>query len=198
MQNVKVPAYNCVWATVNYDSLNYNANRFLRTADGGKTWRYDSVDAPAGWGLISLAPIDGNTCYAAMYNANVFLGGGIFKTINGGATWKQLEPGKLFGSTSFPEFVYFFDAQRGIAVGDNNGDTSILEIYTTMTQAKTGIVFQNETFLQLLDQLIVIPVVRMQFIKISFGLEDLIVTVIVIRIALTILVTTGNYFHYQR
>lgn len=144
MQNVKVPAYNCVWATVNYDSLYYNANKFLRTADGGKTWRYDSINTPGLYGLISIAPVDGNTCYAAMYNANVFLGGGIFKTVNGGATWKQLEPGKLFNSTSFPDFVYFFNAQYGLAVGDNNGDTSRLEIYTTDNAGATWLRVPNK------------------------------------------------------
>lgn len=135
LQNVKVPAYNCVWATVYYDSVFYFANSFIRTADGGKTWRYDSVDAPAGYGLNSIAPVDGNTCYAALSAINS-TGGGIFKTTDGGDTWKQLEKGKLFNSTSVLDFVYFFDAQHGLAVGDNNGDTSVLEIYTTSDAGK--------------------------------------------------------------
>lgn len=59
------------------------------------------------------------------------LGGGIFKTTDGGYTWKQLGIGKIFNATSFVDFVYFFDAKNGLAVGDNNGDAAHLEIYIT-------------------------------------------------------------------
>lgn len=135
---IKLPSINAVWGKVDYDSISYDANQFLRTADGGKTWRLDSVDAPNGYGLSSISPIDANTCYAAMYNAFVGLGGGIFKTTDGGDTWKQLQPGALFSENSFPDIVYFFDAQHGVTVGDDDGtDISRLEIYITGNAGKT-------------------------------------------------------------
>ncbi len=134
---IKVPTFNSVWEHIDYDSVPYDANQFLRTADGGKTWRLDSVDAPAGYGLSGIAAIDANTCYAAMYDAFNY-GGSMFKTTDGGDTWKQLEPGKLFGANSFPDFVHFFDAQHGVTVGDDDGIDSLrMEIYTTSDAGKT-------------------------------------------------------------
>jgi len=136
---VEVPSLNAVWAKVDYDSLiYYDANSFLRSADGGSTWRLDSVDAPAGYGLSCISPLDGNTCFAAMYNAFAGIGGGVFKTVDGGNTWKQINAGSLFSASSFPDVVYFFDAQHGLTVGDDDGtDISRLEIYTTSDAGKT-------------------------------------------------------------
>jgi photosystem II stability/assembly factor-like uncharacterized protein len=135
---ILVPSPGTIWARVKYDSLPYDPNQFLRSADGGNTWRLDSVDAPNGYALGTLSPIDANTCYASMYNALTFMGGGVFKTTDGGDTWKQINPGKLFSENSFPDIVYFFDAQHGLAVGDNDGtDISKLEIYTTSDAGKT-------------------------------------------------------------
>ncbi len=135
---IKVPTTNAVWAKVDYDSSDYDANSFLRSADGGRTWRLDSVDAPAGYGLSGISPVDANTCYAAMYNAYAGIGGGIFKTTDGGDTWKQIKAGSLFGENSFPDIVYFFDALHGIAIGDDDGtDISRLEIYTTGDAGRT-------------------------------------------------------------
>ncbi len=133
---VAVPCFNAVWAKVGYLSTGNDTKHFLRTADGGKTWRYDTIQSPSKYVIASISPIDGNTCYACMYNQGDnqggALGGGIFKTTDGGATWKQLAVGKIFNSTSFPDFVYFFDAKHGVAVGDGNGPGKpYMEIYTT-------------------------------------------------------------------
>jgi photosystem II stability/assembly factor-like uncharacterized protein len=134
---IKVPCFNAVWAKIEYDSIGDNKH-FLRTADGGKTWQFDTIPSPAGYVIGSIAAIDANTCYAAMYNAINGLGGGIFKTKNGGAAWKQIAPGKLFDANSYPDFVYFFDAKHGLAVGDHNGsDTATLEMYTTADAGAT-------------------------------------------------------------
>ncbi len=134
---VLVPAFNAVWAKISFDSIGNDGNQFIRTADGGKTWRQDSVDAPNGYGLSCLAAVDANTCYAAMYDAFNY-GGAMFKTTNGGDTWRQVQPGKLYSANSFPDIVYFFDAQHGVTVGDDDlTDTSRLEIYTTSDAGKT-------------------------------------------------------------
>ncbi len=117
--------------------MQYTANKFLRSADGGKTWRIDSVDISGLYGLCDISAIDENTCYSALFNATVGLGGGIYKTTDGGDTWKQLAPGKLYGATSFLDIVHFFDAQHGVTIGDDGTDTSRLEIYTTSNAGKT-------------------------------------------------------------
>ena len=69
---------------------------------------------------------------------SLYGGGGIYKTNNGGITWRQLSPGQLFDSTSFPDFVYFFDDRHGVAMGDGNGPGDpYLEIYTTSNAGAT-------------------------------------------------------------
>lgn len=54
VREVKIPSFNTIWASVDYDTAAYIANSFLRSADGGKRWRLDSVDAPNGYGLSCL------------------------------------------------------------------------------------------------------------------------------------------------
>lgn len=131
---IKVPCFNTVWGVIKYDS-SYPEKHFLRTADGGKTWRNDTINAPAGDDLGVLSAIDANTCYATTIDANDGKGGGVYKTINGGTTWKKLNG---FNDSSFIDFVYFFDADNGLVVADNNGvDTVTLQIYTTKDAGKT-------------------------------------------------------------
>ncbi len=135
--DLQVPSTNVVWAHLDYDTSAYIANSIMRTVDGGRTWRLDSVDAPNGYGISNIAATDANTCYAAMFDAFNY-GGAMFKTTDGGDTWKQVQPGKVYSATSFPDFVYFFDAQHGVTVGDDDlTDTSRLEIYTTGDAGKT-------------------------------------------------------------
>src|SRR5207244_217041 len=60
--------------------------------------------------------------------------GGIFKTTDGGATWNQQSAGSTFtGTTSFPNSVYFYDANNGFILGDPDYQSSAgyFEIYTT-------------------------------------------------------------------
>ncbi len=132
--DMEVPNANTVWASVWIaTSAQPYTNNFIRSADNGSTWKYDSVrSAPAGYVISSLSPIDADTCYAIMVNIIAGTGGGIFKTTNGGTTWNQLGVGQIFNSTSFPDFVHFWNPQQGVAVGDGNGPgTPYFEIYTT-------------------------------------------------------------------
>ncbi len=134
--DVEVPNEKSVWASewVSLDggaSFSYT-NKFIRTANAGNSWKYGEVQAPAGYAISSLHPIDADTCYAAMYNGSAGIGGGIFKTTDAGVSWTQLGAGTLFNANSFPDFVYFWNPKKGIAMGDGNGPGDpYLEIYTT-------------------------------------------------------------------
>ncbi|MEP6948349.1 MAG: T9SS type A sorting domain-containing protein [Ginsengibacter sp.] len=138
IQDVEVPNARTVWGTIGF----YNIERpatiyYVRTSDEGYSWKLDSLPISTDYGINSFAPLDAYTCYAAV--ANVFIGGGgIYKTNNGGKTWHQLSPGQLFGSTSYPDFVHFWDESHGVAVGDGNGPgTPYFEIYTTSNAGAT-------------------------------------------------------------
>ena len=181
---VKVPTFNSVWTHIGFDSLGNDTKWFLRTADGGKTWRFDTIQSPEGYVIGSISPVDGNICYASMYNQAVGLGGGIFKTIDGGATWKQLAVGKIFDANSFVDFVYFFDAENGLAVGDANGlVVHIWKFIRPTMQVKHGSVFQAKTFRQPLVHRLVFPSGLCSFLETRYGLEDMIVMATFICIA---------------
>ena len=135
---VKVPSANAVWAKVGYDTTGNDAKWFLRTADAGRTWRYDSIPSPSGYEMGNMAVVDGYTCYASMFNETTGFGGGIFRTKDGGVTWKQLSEGQLLSDTSDPDLVYFYDAKNGVAVGDARGPGKpYMEIYTTRDEGAT-------------------------------------------------------------
>ncbi len=85
---------------------------FLRTADGGVTWRAGNVP---GAGDLEFRDI-----YAADVSTAVLLSAGrpakIYKTVDGGETWSETysndTPGVFFNSMAF------WDDRRGIACGD--------------------------------------------------------------------------------
>lgn len=109
-----------------------NVRDFSRTTDGGLSWTSGTVTAaPSNFSWSCLAAIDENTAWAMFYKNTAAATGGIFKTTDGGATWTQQGAGQIFNtaSTSFPDVLYFWDANTGVAVGDPvNGE---FEIYTT-------------------------------------------------------------------
>jgi photosystem II stability/assembly factor-like uncharacterized protein len=138
IQDIEIPNALTVWGTVGFYNIEMPGTiYYVRTDNGGYSWKLDSLPLSTNYGINSFAPLDAYTCYAAV--ANEFIGGGgIYKTDNGGGTWRELFPGQLFDSTSFPDFVHFWDEKHGVAVGDGNGPgTSYFEIYTTSNAGST-------------------------------------------------------------
>ena len=131
-----------------------------KTTDGGKTWR-TVLSAPAefqnrvGCGDVVMDPKNPSTLYATLYarrrtpwsftsGASATEGkdvGGIFKTTDGGATWKKLSgglPGRTqnIGLDVFPGNPSILYA---IVQSDEGGASSIDEVYS-----KKGGVFRSE------------------------------------------------------
>ena len=152
---------NTAWVAVVGELWGPSPERGLyKTTDGGKTWKA-VLTAPApysnkvGCGDVALDPSDPNILYAALYARQrtpwSFLSGpaytdgkdlgGIFKSADGGATWRKLENG-LPGSTGRiglaiypknPKIVY------AIVQSDEGGTSSIDDI-----RSKRGGVFRSE------------------------------------------------------
>ena len=110
---------------------------FVRTVDGGVTWKFAVMTGtPTNHRVSNMFPIDSSVCYSAMYNSAV-AGGGVFKTVNGGVNWAKVGPNMYTTATSFPDLVYFWDAQNGVTVGDP--DAGQYEIYTTNDSGSTWV-----------------------------------------------------------
>ncbi len=115
---------NVVWAVVdtNYEGTPMNFTpKFLRTTDGGVTWKVGTVTGVKNSFLMDIAALDSNTAWAT--TNNFAGGGGIYKTTNGGASWtRQISTACVF--------IYFFDAQNGVQVNltgigrTNNGGST--------------------------------------------------------------------------
>ena len=129
---------NVVWAAA-YNGANpsKNTNDFTRTSNGGTTWTADSIKAtpaiPQTSVISNIAPISKDTAWACMYSLSASVAGGIFRTNNAGVTW-TMQSTAAFNLTSFPDFVYFWDKNNGIAFGDPNPG---FEIYTTSNGGTT-------------------------------------------------------------
>ncbi|HYV94743.1 MAG TPA: hypothetical protein VE978_23415, partial [Chitinophagales bacterium] len=123
---------NTVWITA-YDGTGASTKcrDFSVTSDAGATWISGTVPAATTWSWSCISAIDANTAWAMLFRYTAQYTGGIYKTTDGGANWTQQGAGIIFSTNnvSFPDVVYFWDANTGVALGDPlNGE---YEIYTT-------------------------------------------------------------------
>ncbi|GAA3997194.1 hypothetical protein GCM10022408_04830 [Hymenobacter fastidiosus] len=103
-------------------------NLFTRTADGGATWSFNPVNGAANCQAASVHALDVNTAFVAQFGAAG--GGEIVKTVNGGTRWtKSTTISRFAAPVGFANWVYFFDANNGVTLGDPNGGS--FEVYTT-------------------------------------------------------------------
>jgi photosystem II stability/assembly factor-like uncharacterized protein len=133
IRNISIVNANTVWvSTYNGAGSGGPSHDFSRTINGGTTWiaySIKTIPAIAAVNNISnICAVGQDTAWACMYGDNTASVGGIYYTTNGGLTWTK-QTTAAFNVGSFPDFVYFFDKNKGIAFGDPN--TTAFEIYTT-------------------------------------------------------------------
>lgn len=102
---------------------------FTRTTNGGTTWTPGVVGSDSSLAFSNIWALSGTEAWVAMHKFDFSTGGGVFHTTDGGLTWTHNNPGVLFDSLSFPNFVHFKDSLHGIAGGD--AKDGYFEIYTT-------------------------------------------------------------------
>lgn len=129
---------NQAWAVTRESTNGSTANTFLRTNNPAGTEFFFSdisaVGANASYGTANIAPCGNSITTAIAGNFGTPAGGEILRTTNGGANWTKV---LTFTNTteSFLDFVYMFDANRGVAMGDPAG--GYFEIYTTLNGGVT-------------------------------------------------------------
>ncbi len=132
IDQIQILDANTVWAKA-YDGTNPVGyiREFTKTTNGGITWTPGSITFTnaANYGCANIFAFDNMNAHACMFPITG-TGGTIVKTTDGGATWNT-EAGATF-TTSWADFVHFFDSNNGVCVGDPTATTGTdFFIYTT-------------------------------------------------------------------
>ena len=93
----------------------------LRTIDGGSTWDYRTVTQAIGRFAFDIVGLDANT---AIFTTNKFTAADtrpVFKTTDGGLTWKIITPPNAAGGV----FIHFFDSKNGLVVNRTSMATTV-------------------------------------------------------------------------
>lgn len=106
---------------------------FFRTSDGGNTWQGGRLPMGPYPYASNICPISADTAWAAGVDADFV--SYIMHTTDGGQNWQRQFENGYSKPSSYINFVHFWDAQNGLAMGDPAAsDTSLaeyFEIYTT-------------------------------------------------------------------
>ncbi len=122
---------NVVWAVASSSLQSANpSNEYTITTDGGNTWTPKKIvfSGSENYGIANFHAFSDQVCYACMYPITKH-GGCIIKTIDGGVTWSVQTSANF--STSWADFLYFFDVNNGVCVGDPPTTPNKFVIYTT-------------------------------------------------------------------
>lgn len=127
---------NVVWAK-NYDGLSTapvptKVREYTKSTDGGATWTSGTINLGFGNANLNVSSITAVSGTVAWVSAFLDSGTvqGVYKTTDGGTTWnRQASASFSAAGESFPNLVYFFDANNGVCQGDPAA--GYFEIYTT-------------------------------------------------------------------
>jgi len=128
--DISIVDANVVWAMVQRTTAT-NHQIFSKTTDGGTTWTSGAINVgnPTGLAIANIVGVDANTAWASVFPTAAGLATqGVYKTTNGGSTWTR-QATAAFTAASFVNFVYFWDANNGVCMGDKR--LGYYEIYTT-------------------------------------------------------------------
>lgn len=101
-----------------------SAGVYLRTTDGGTTWKTGTVPGATSLTLNSIAAIDQDTAYFTANNFNTGQDARLYKTADRGTTWTQQY--RSAGTGAFFNSVAFWDADNGIAMSDPVGGSFLI------------------------------------------------------------------------
>ncbi|QBZ97136.1 T9SS type A sorting domain-containing protein [Flavobacterium sangjuense] len=131
--DIAVVDANIAWALVQRVTAT-NHQTFSKTINGGTNWTTGSIGVgnTTGLGIGNITAVDASTAWVSTFpTGSTSAQQGVYKTIDGGTTWTRQTTAAFSSSPSlsFCNFVYFFDANNGVCMGDKRG--GYFEIYTT-------------------------------------------------------------------
>ena len=123
VRHVSTVSPTVAWAVAEENSATGTANFFFRTNNAaGTEFDFDAITASGSnttYETANISAINANVAYAGKYGSAG--GGEVLKTTNGGASWTRVSnPATMFVASAggFLDFVHFWDANTGVAVGD--------------------------------------------------------------------------------
>ena len=135
LNSISIVDASVVWANAFDNSVplnpGYTIKEYTRSIDGGDTWMPGTINLGANsvdMGFSSITAVSATTAWISVTPGTINTGG-IWKTTNGGSIWNKQATALFNATDSYPNFVYFWDANNGIAQGDPEGGE--FEIYTT-------------------------------------------------------------------
>lgn len=113
------------------DGSGDNYQQWGRSLDGGVTWTTGNINVGnTALGIGSIHAISATKAYIAVFPTAAGQTGGIWVTVDAGATWTRQNTASFnTGTDSFTNWVYFYDENNGVCMGDPAG--GYFEIYTT-------------------------------------------------------------------
>jgi len=110
-----------------------NGDRFSITVNGGRTWT--TKNFPVGISIpgitSSLSAVSNQVAFVILSTDTPTNTRGVYKTTDGGVTWSR-QTTAFNSPLSFPDQVYFWNANEGLCIGDGISTANgILEMYTT-------------------------------------------------------------------
>ena len=137
IQDICVVDANVVWAAAYDGAVSTNAcSDFTKTVNGGTTWTAGTVTGATGTSIANICAINATQAWTIhYYPSGTGTLDGIYYTSNGGTSWVHQTTAAFSNASSFPDCMWFWDANNGYCVGDPiNGD---FEIYTTSNGGTT-------------------------------------------------------------
>ena len=134
ISDISIVNANTVWVLSTSDTSGAASNyqTYTKTTNGGTTWTPGTINiGNPNWQIVSLTAIDNNNALVGAIDTSYATGGGIWSTIDGGATWFRVNSSAYQNGAAgaLVNGVYFFDANNGLTFGDPvNGK---FEIYKT-------------------------------------------------------------------
>jgi Secretion system C-terminal sorting domain len=135
VQSISYVDANIVWGHLGYNGPlpagDPHVQEWVRSVDGGQTWVKGTINVgntDLGFGNIHAVSTD--VAYVIAFLDAGGAAGGVWKTINGGVNWTKQPTASFNSTTSFGNFVHFWNANEGVCMGDPAG--GYFEIYTTI------------------------------------------------------------------